>query len=68
MTMMCCEQADPAVTRTHRLSPGVRQDTDPVPLSPASILIVDDDPEVCEALYKILAHRGYRVQAVAYGA
>ncbi|MEE8606464.1 MAG: response regulator [Nitrospiraceae bacterium] len=68
MTMMCCEQADLAVTRTHRLSPGVRQDTDPVPLSPASILIVDDDPEVCEALYKILAHRGYRVQAVAYGA
>jgi len=68
MTTMCYEQADLAVARTHRLSPGVRQDTNPVPPPLASILIVDDDPEVCEALHKILAHKGYRVQAVAYGA
>lgn len=68
MTTMCWEQADLAVARTHRLSPGVRQDTNPVPPSLASILIVDDDLEVCGGLHTILAHAGYRVQAVAFGA
>ena len=33
-----------------------------------SILLVDDDPDICESLTDLLEHHGYRVDSVSTGA
>jgi len=42
-------------------------DTGPGRTPSSSVLIVDDDPDICQALSDLLDHEGYQVQAVGTG-
>jgi len=54
------------IRSTPEMSRAIRMD--PVPTSPATVLIVDDEGQICDLLGQALANEGYQVRTARSGA